>query len=163
MKTEALTESVVTEWQEKGAVKIPQLLDPLELSACREFYDWILANPSPIATQFFEGEEDSFFNDVGQAAGYYPRAESLFEACPSIRETVQSLFGADNQNIWFLGYEVFHKLGGAGRHTPFHQDASFAPFHGKHLVRLWIPFERTPKSHCLEAVSYTHLTLPTKA
>ena len=43
MKTEALTESVVTEWQEKGAVKIPQLLDPAELSACREFYDWILA------------------------------------------------------------------------------------------------------------------------
>ena len=66
MKTEALTESVVTEWQEKGAVKIPQLLDPAELSACREFYDWILANPSPIATQFFEGEEDSFFNDVGR-------------------------------------------------------------------------------------------------
>ena len=157
MKTEALTESVVTEWQEKGAVKIPQLLDPAELSACREFYDWILANPSPIATQFFEGEEDSFFNDVGQAAGYYPRAESLFEACPSIRETVQSLFGADNQNIWFLGYEVFHKLGGAGRHTPFHQDASFAPFHGKHLVRLWIPFERTPKSHCLEVIGGSHL------
>ena len=156
MKTGALTESVVTEWQEKGAVKIPQLLDPAELSACREFYDWILANPSPIATQFFEGEEDSFFNDVGQAAGYYPRAESLFEACPSIRETVQSLFGADNQNIWFLGYEVFQKLGGAGRHTPFHQDASFAPFHGKHLVRLWIPFERTPKSHCLEVIGGSH-------
>ena len=120
MKIEGLAESIATEWQEKGAVMIPQLLDSAELTACREFYDWILANPSPVATQFFEGEADSFFNDVGQAAGYYPRAESLFDACPSIRETVQSLFGADNQNIWFLGYEVFHKRGGAGRHTPFH-------------------------------------------
>ena len=156
MKTETLTESIVTEWQKKGAVKIPQLLDPAELSACREFYDWILANPSPVATQFFEGEADAFFNDVGQAAGYYPRAESLFDACPSIRATVQSLFGADNQNIWFLGYEVFHKRAGAGRHTPFHQDASFAPFHGKHLVRFWIPFERTPKSHCLEVIGGSH-------
>ena len=96
MRPEALTESIVTEWQKKGGVKIPQLLDSAELSACREFYDWILANPSPIATQFFEGEIDSFFNDVGQAAGYYPRAESLFDACPSIRATVQSLFGVDN-------------------------------------------------------------------
>ena len=156
MKTEALTESIVTEWQKKGAVKIPQLLDPAELSACREFYDWILANPSPVATQFFEGEADAFFNDVGQAAGYYSRAESLFDACPSIRATVQSLFGADNQNIWFLGYEVFHKRAGAGRLTPFHQDASFAPFHGKHLVRFWIPFERTPKSHCLEVIGGSH-------
>jgi hypothetical protein len=156
MKTETLTESIVTEWHNKGAVKIPQLLDSAELSACREFYDWILANPSPVATQFFEGEADAFFNDVGQAAGYYPRAESLFVACPSIRATVQSLFGADNQNIWFLGYEVFHKRAGAGRHTPFHQDASFAPFHGKHLVRFWIPFERTPKSHCLEVMGGSH-------
>ena len=156
MKTEALTESIVTEWQKKGAVKIPQLLDPAELSACRKFYDWILANPSPVATQFFEGEADAFFNDVGQAAGYYPRAESLFDACPSIRATVQSLFGAEQQNIWFLGYEVFHKRAGAGRHTPFHQDASFAPFHGKHLVRFWIPFERTPKSHCLEVIGGSH-------
>ena len=157
MRPEALTESIVTDWQKKGAVKIPQLLDSAELSACREFYDWILANPSPIATQFFEGEVDSFFNDVGQAAGYYPRAKSLFDACPSIRATVQSLFGADNRNIWFLGYEVFHKRGGAGRHTPFHQDASFAPFHGKHLVRFWIPFEHTPKSHCLEVIGGSHL------
>ena len=156
MKTETLTESIVTAWHNNGAVKIPQLLDPAELSACREFYDWILANPSPVATQFFEGEADAFFNDVGQAAGYYPRAESLFDACPSIRATVQSLFGADNQNIWFLGYEVFHKRAGAGRHTPFHQDASFAPFHGKHLVRFWIPFERTPKSHCLEVIGGSH-------
>ena len=60
MNAEALTESIVTEWQKKGAVKIPQLLDPAELSACREFYDWILANPSPIATQFFEGERQLF-------------------------------------------------------------------------------------------------------
>ena len=157
MRLEALTESIVTDWQKKGAVKIPQLLDSAELSACREFYDWILANPSPIATQFFEGEVDSFFNDVGQAAGYYPRAKSLFDTCPSIRATVQSLFGADNRNIWFLGYEVFHKRGGAGRHTPFHQDASFAPFHGKHLVRFWIPFEHTPKSHCLEVIGGSHL------
>ncbi len=157
MRPEPLTESIVTDWQKNGAVKIPQLLDPAELSACGEFYDWILANPSPIATQFFEGEVDSFFNDVGQAAGYYPRAKSLFDSCPSIRATVQSLFGADNRNIWFLGYEVFHKRGGAGRHTPFHQDASFAPFHGKHLVRFWIPFEHTPKSHCLEVISGSHL------
>ena len=157
MKAESLTESVVTEWQEKGAAKIPQLLDPAELSACREFYDWVLANPSPLATQFFEGEADSFFNDVGQAAGYYPRAKSLFDACPSIRAAVQSLFGVDNRNIWFLGYEVFHKRGGAGRHTPFHQDASFAPFHGKHLVRFWIPFECTPKSHSLEVIGGSHL------
>ncbi len=156
MKTDASTESIAAEWQKKGAVKIPQLLGPAELSACREFYDWILANPSPVATQFFEGEADAFFNDVGQAAGYYPRAESLFDACPSICATVQSLFGADNQNIWFLGYEVFHKRAGAGRHTPFHQDASFAPFQGKHLVRFWIPFERTPKSHCLEVIGGSH-------
>ena len=156
METEVSTGSFVAEWQENGAVKIPQLLDPAEFSACREFYDWILANPSPIATQFFEGDGDSFFNDVGQAAGYYPLAESLFDACPSLRETAQSLFGPDNQNIWFLGYEVFHKRGSAGRHTPFHQDASFAPFHGKHLVRFWIPFEHTPKSHCLEVIGGSH-------
>lgn len=156
MKSEALTESIVTEWREKGGVKIPQLLDTAELSACREFYDWILANPSPVATQFYESDDNSFYNDVGQADGYYPLAEALFDACPSLRETVQSLFGPDNQNIWFLGYEVFHKKGGAGRHTPFHQDASFSPFHGKNLVRLWISFERTPKAHCLEVISGSH-------
>ena len=27
MKSEALTESIVTEWREKGGVKIPQLLN----------------------------------------------------------------------------------------------------------------------------------------
>ena len=156
MKPEALSESIVTEWREKGGVKIPQLLNTAELSACREFYDWILANPSPVATQFYESDHNSFYNDVGQADGYYPLAEALFDACPSLRETVQSIFGPDNQNIWFLGYEVFHKKGGAGRHTPFHQDASFSPFHGKHLVRLWIPFERTPKAHCLEVISGSH-------
>ena len=112
MKTEVSTGSLVEEWQEKGAVKIPQLLDPAELSACREFYDWILANPSPIATQFFEGDDDSFFNDVGQAEGYYPLAESLFNACPSLRETVQSLFGPDNQNIWFSWLRGFSQARG---------------------------------------------------
>ncbi len=156
MKSEALSESIVTEWREKGGVKIPQLLNTAELSACREFYDWILANPSPVATQFYESDHNSFYNDVGQADGYYPLAEALFDACPSVRETVQSLFGPDNQNIWFLGYEVFHKKGGAGRHTPFHQDSAFSPFYGKHLVRFWIPFERTPEAHCLEVISGSH-------
>ena len=114
MNAESLTKSIVTEWQKKGAVKIPKLLDPAELSACREFYDWVLANPSPIATQFFEGEADSFFNDVGQAAGYLPRAESLFDACPSIRAAVQSLFGVDNRNIWFLRLRGFSQTRGRG-------------------------------------------------
>ena len=45
MKTDASTESIAAEWQKKGAVKIPQLLGPAELSACREFYDWIWQTP----------------------------------------------------------------------------------------------------------------------
>ncbi|MEM7017432.1 MAG: phytanoyl-CoA dioxygenase family protein [Pseudomonadota bacterium] len=144
------------EWQKAGAVKIPQLLTSTGLDACRDFYNWVLANPSSIATQFHKGATDSFYNDAGSAKGYYPHAEALFEACPGLGQTAQALFGSENQNIWFLGYEVFHKSGGAGRHTPFHQDTAFAPFHGKHMVRFWIPFEPVDKAHCLQVVSGSH-------
>lgn len=148
--------TLATEWRETGGVRVPQLLSPVELEACRVFYDWILANPSSVARTFHEGEADSYYNDVGQAKGYRPHAEAFFEACPSIRHKVQAFFGPDNQNIWFFGYEVFHKSGGAGRSSAFHQDAAFAPFSGQHLLRLWIPFEPTKKEYCLQVVSRSH-------
>ena len=149
-------ESLATEWQETGGVKVSQLLSPAELEVCRAFYDWVLVNPSSVARRFNEGKEDSYYNDVGQAKGYRPLVEALFEACPSLLRTAQALFGPENQNIWFAGYEVFHKYGGAGRNTPFHQDAAFAPFSGKHIVRFWIPFEPTKKEYCLQVVSGSH-------
>ena len=63
---------------------------------------------------FSRGRQTVFLMMLVRRLAIIPALNLYLTRVRAYRETVQSLFGADNQNIWFLGYEVFHKRGVRG-------------------------------------------------
>ena len=64
----------------------------------------------------------------------------------------------DSENVWFLGEELFIKSGGKAGRSPWHQDTSYMPANGPHLLNIWISFEGIPKENSLEIVRGSHLS-----
>ena len=118
----------------------------------RAAFDYGIAHPSPMANRVFAGTDDEHFNEYGNP-------ENVEQYLAMIKELGLADFVAalwDSENVWFLGEELFVKTGGKAGRSPWHQDTSYMPANGPHLLNLWISFERIPKANSLEIVRGSH-------
>lgn len=152
--------AVGAEYREKGVAKLPQLLNETQLAAVKRCYDWTRANPSRIATTFWNADGRGTYNDGGGGGkGASAVYQELLQAVPEFAKACQALWDTGpNGNVWFLGAELFEKKGGIARDTPFHQDNSVTAFQdgpnaGEGLVQFWISFEDVPQKNSLEVLS----------
>lgn len=147
-----VTEQMKRDLAEDGAIVIRGLFTPEQLARVRECFDYGVEHPSAMAGRVYEGTEDEHFNDYGNPGNwehYLPTIKEL-----GLGELAASLW--DSAHAWFLGEELFMKSGGKAGRSPWHQDTSYMPANGPHLLNIWISFERLPKANALEVVRGSH-------
>jgi len=96
---------------------------------------------------FYPREAATFFEDTGQRMGEMVREIGL-------DTTVAALWG--EEDMWYLGEQLFLKEGGNSRRTPWHQDTSYLRMMGSQLVACWVSLDPLPKEHSLEFVRGSH-------
>ena len=137
-----------------GVVFLPQALDQHELDLCEAAYEWSLANPGPAASSLAAGEPGRFIQDLNNAAARSAKPYRQVLEDTRIGSIVADLWG--ERDVWFMYEQVFLKEGGETRRTPWHQDASYLPVDGEHLVVLWITFDAVGEDESLELVRGSH-------
>lgn len=130
-----------------GVVNLKGALTPAALAKLEAAIEWSLANPSPSARNFYPGEPALFFEDRGQNHRDVARAVGL-------DSMVSALW--DEDQLWYMGEQLFLKEGGHSRRTPWHQDTSYLRMRGSQLIACWISLDALPKEHCLEFVRGSH-------
>lgn len=139
-------------YHEDGAVLIKGLLNPEQLSRCREAYDWAVLNHGPHATRMFAGTvQQSHVDNANPLAK--ERLEALVAELP-LGPLFASLWSS--RNVWYFAEEVFLKAGGQGARTLWHQDTSYLPWAGHHWGNAWISFDAVPKRNALEIIRGSH-------
>jgi ectoine hydroxylase-related dioxygenase (phytanoyl-CoA dioxygenase family) len=142
------------QFRSDGVVCIRSALTRDSLAMAEESYNWSLAHPSPLASQF-QGtlnSPDKFYQDLlnGKVlTGYRHMLETSNAA-----DIVAQLW--DSPDVWFFYEQVFLKEGGESRRTPWHQDASYLPIDGQQLAVMWITFDPVAREDCLEFVRGSH-------
>jgi hypothetical protein len=130
-----------------GVVMLKGAIGAAGLQRLEEEFAFSVAHPSAKAVNFYPKENATFFEDTGQ------------RLAPLVREigidaTVAALWG--EQDMWYLGEQLFLKEGGHSRRTPWHQDTSYLRMMGSQLVACWVSLDPLPKEHCLEFVRGSH-------
>lgn len=135
-----------------GVILLKQALNSDELRLARAAYDWSMANPGPSRFDVMQGADGVFITDVQnpQAYPHYAR----FLATTGLIDAAATLW--DAQEVWFLYEQVFVKEGGDTVRTPWHQDTSYFPINGAHLIAFWICFEALEAEQSLEFIPGTH-------
>lgn len=139
-------------FRDDGAVLIEDCLSDEQLTACREAFDWAVANPGPFAYEIFDGSVHQTHNDNSN-----PRAKERLDALvPTLPfgELLADLWGSEH--VWYFAEEVFMKRGGKPGRSPWHQDTSYLPWGGEHWANTWITFEALPRHNALEVVRGSH-------
>ncbi len=147
--TEQLKQDLATD----GAVVVRNLFNTEQLRRVRQSYDYGIAHPSPQAKRVYPGTADEHFNEYGNP-------DNIEQYLVLIKDLGLADFAAalwDSEHVWFLGEELFMKKGGKAGRSPWHQDTSYMPAHGPHLLNIWISFEKLPKRNALEFVRGSHL------
>ncbi len=137
-----------TRFQEDGAVLVKNCLDAEQLAACREAFDWAVANPGPAAFQIFDGTVHQTHNDNSNPKAK-ERLDALVATLP-LGKILAELWGSEN--AWYFAEEVFLKAGGKTGPSPWHQDTSYLPWAGHHWGNAWISFEPLPQKNALGVV-----------
>jgi hypothetical protein len=138
-----------------GAIVVRGLFSPERLEHMRAAFDYGIEHPSKLHGYAFEGTEQETFNDYGN---YDNRAVHLDTVKKlGLEDFVASLWGSEH--VWFVGEEIFIKKGGLGGRSPWHQDTSYSPVAGPHLLNIWTPFEKIPRKNALEFVRGSHRTI----
>ena len=148
-----VTEEMKRSLAEDGAIAVRSLFTAEQLRRVRECFDYGIEHPSPMAKRVYAGTSDEHFNEYGNP-------ENVDQYLPMIKELGLDDFVAslwDSENVWFLGEELFVKSGGRTGRSPWHQDTSYLPANGPHLLNIWISFERLPRKNALEIVRGSHL------
>ena len=140
------------QYREDGVVLVRNCLSAEQLAACREAYDWAVANPGPFAFQIFEGTQHQTHNDNSNPNAK-ERLDALVATLPFGR-IFSELWGSEH--VWFFAEEIFLKAGGKTGRSPWHQDTSYLPWSGAHWGNAWITFEATPKKNALEVIRGSH-------
>jgi ectoine hydroxylase-related dioxygenase (phytanoyl-CoA dioxygenase family) len=138
---------------EDGAVLAKGVLSPEDLAKCREALDWIIENPGPNSSRMYEGT--AWESHVDNAN---PHAKSRMDALAAglpFGKLFADLWGS--QQVWYFAEEVFHKAGGIGGPTQWHQDTSYLPWGGMHWGNAWISFEAVPKQNALGVIRGSHV------
>lgn len=135
-----------------GAIVLRGLFSPERLERLREAFDYGIAHPSSLHGYAYKGTDQETFNDYGN---YNNRAVHL-ETVKALElgELVASLWGSEH--VWLVGEEIFVKKGGLGGRSPWHQDNSYSPVEGPHLLNIWTSFEKIPRKNALEFVRGSH-------
>lgn len=147
-----VTQRMKDDLEADGAFVARQMFDSDQLSRLRAAFDHGVAHPSPVAQRMFEGTDDEHFNDLFNYA-HLKRYLGLID------EMGLANFAADlwdSEHVWFLGEELFIKSGGKVGRSPWHQDTSYTPADGPHMLNLWISFEPLPRRNALEIVRGSH-------
>lgn len=130
-----------------GVVHLKGALTSDGLARLEAAIEWSFANPSPTARKFYPDDSALFFEDRGQNHRDVARAIGL-------DSMVGALWGEDQ--MWYMGEQLFLKEGGFSRRTPWHQDTSYLRMRGSQLIACWISLDPLPKEHCLEFVRGSH-------
>lgn len=136
-----------------GAIVVRGLFSSEALASMRSAFDYGVANPSPNHGLAFAGTPDEHFNDYGNPANHPYHIETIKKL--GLDDFAASLW--DSDHIWFLGEELFIKKGGRAGRSPWHQDTSYLPANGPHLLNIWTSFETLPRKNALEFVRGTHI------
>jgi ectoine hydroxylase-related dioxygenase (phytanoyl-CoA dioxygenase family) len=150
-----MDEAVRKAYREDGAVLMKNVLNAEQLAACREMYDWIVANPGPNGHGLYRGDQKQHIKSHVDNANPHAkeRLDALLPTLP-FGELFADLWGS--KNVWYFAEEVFLKAGGEGTRTYWHQDTSYLPWAGNHWGNAWISFGPVPKKNGLEIVRGSH-------
>jgi hypothetical protein len=148
-----VTEQMKRNLADDGAIVVRGLFTPEQLKRVRQCFDYGIAHPGQ-PSKVYEGTSDEHFNEYGNPANVEQYLAMINEL--GLQDFVASLW--DSENVWFLGEELFIKSGGKAGRSPWHQDTSYMPANGPHLLNIWISFERIPKQNSLEIVRGSHLS-----
>jgi hypothetical protein len=131
-----------------GVVYLPGALGPEALAKVETAVEWSFANPSPTMRRFYPDSPETFIEDHGQHHAGVGREVGL-------DTMVRALWGIDD-DVWYMGEQLFKKEGGHSRRTPWHQDTSYLRMLGSQMVACWITLDPLPARHCLEFVRGSH-------
>jgi hypothetical protein len=148
-----VTEQMKRDLADDGAIVVRGLFTPQQLKRVRQCFDYGIAHPGQ-PSKVYEGTSDEHFNEYGNPANVEQYVAMINEL--GLQDFVASLW--DSENVWFLGEELFIKSGGKAGRSPWHQDTSYMPADGPHLLNIWISFEGIPKENSLEIVRGSHLS-----
>lgn len=157
-------EALRAEFEEKGVVRVPQLLNEEALQACRSLFDEAVFAPSVLQSRAYRKSEDGqrfYYNDTSGHQGDHKNHQAFFAAHPEVAKSVCEVLGT--KSLWYCDHEVWYKPGttrdevAKGKATPYHQDTLVMPARGRHMANLWITFEAfTPKRNALHVVPGSH-------
>ena len=136
-----------------GAIVVRKLFTSEGLKRMRAAFDYGVAHPSSQHGAAFEGTPDEHFNDYGNYDNRDVHVAVIKKL--GLDAFVASLWGSDH--VWLLGEELFIKKGGRAGRSPWHQDTSYAPCNGPHMLNIWTSFEKIPKANALEVVRGSHV------
>ncbi|OBG39664.1 MULTISPECIES: phytanoyl-CoA dioxygenase family protein [Mycolicibacter] len=148
-----VTEQLKQDLAVEGAVVARGLFDAEQLRRVRQSYDYGIAHPSPQAKRVYPGTPDEHFNEYGNPDNIEQYLMLIKDL--GLADLAASLW--DSEHVWFLGEELFMKKGGKAGRSPWHQDTSYMPANGPHLLNIWISFEKLPRRNALEFVRGSHL------
>lgn len=148
-----VTEQLKQDLAVEGAVVARGLFDVEQLRRVRQSYDYGIAHPSPQAKRVYPGTPDEHFNEYGNPDNIEQYLMLIKDL--GLADLAASLW--DSEHVWFLGEELFMKKGGKAGRSPWHQDTSYMPANGPHLLNIWISFEKLPRHNALEFVRGSHL------
>ncbi|WP_028923273.1 phytanoyl-CoA dioxygenase family protein [Pseudonocardia acaciae] len=147
-----MDESVRTTFRDDGAVLLKDCLDEGHLAACKEAFDWAVANPGPNASSMFEGTEQRSHVDNANPRAKH-RLDELAAALP-LGTLFAELWGSEH--VWYFAEEIFLKQGGKAGRSPWHQDTAYLPWAGSHWANAWISFQSLPEGNALEIIRGSH-------
>ncbi|WP_322058364.1 phytanoyl-CoA dioxygenase family protein [Paraburkholderia sp. J63] len=148
-----VTEQMKRDLAQDGAIVVRGLFSPERLERLREAFDYGIAHPSPQHGYVYKGTPDEHFNDYGNFANRDVHLAAI--KALGLGEFVAALW--DSGHVWFRGEEIFIKKGGRAGRSPWHQDTSYSPMSGPHMLNLWASFEKLPRKNSLEIVRGSHL------
>ena len=140
------------DYEDRGAVKAPGLIEKDLLGLCKECFEWGRKHPGPAASKAFEGTVHETIIDNNNPSAR-ERYIDLVKNSP-FADFLKGLWGS--QEVFFYSEELFAKKGGECGRTPWHQDTFILPWSGPHWANLWISFERVPRTNSLEVVNGSH-------
>jgi ectoine hydroxylase-related dioxygenase (phytanoyl-CoA dioxygenase family) len=144
----------IAQYREDGAVVIRGILDAPMLAEAERVFQWSLDHPSPAAQRYKGGSKDAvFYQDLFNTQSWDEYRRLFTDS--SMPDVLSRLWGCDD--IWFFFEQVFLKMGGETRRTPWHQDTSYFPIEGSHLAVIWLCLDPVSREDSLEFVRGSHL------
>jgi ectoine hydroxylase-related dioxygenase (phytanoyl-CoA dioxygenase family) len=150
---DTVPEALVTRYHEDGVVRYRGAFSSREMAIFEDAYQVLMDNPTSKQMELETSGGGRFAADLtNRSESAVAQLERVFaETC--VADLAQVCMGS--ASVWFYYEQVWLKEGQA-RRTPWHQDASYLPVEGPHVIRLWIPLDPVPPSGNLEFIRGSH-------